>query len=148
VIEKLKDKNFVRAFGLMSPKEQEYLREVGKENLLVLYGIPNKNGGVYWKKSEHNPDVYPALTYAIKPGYKPGPEPVPVDLEIVEGKDGFLGVYNKEPIPMTNFPFVHIHCLLSLPNFKGFYIKGSDNVEVEPQWVARHDNVIARFRSA
>ena len=146
MIEKLKDKNFVRAFGLMEktlPGSQECLKKVGIRNCFV-YCVQNE-----WRSIDIDGVTFDTTrTYAIKPGYKPGPEPVPVDLEIVEGKDGFLGVYNKEPIPMTNFPFVHIHCLLSLPNFKGFYIKGSDNVEVEPQWVARHDNVIARFRSA
>ena len=74
LIEKLKDKKYVRAFGLMTPKEREYLREVGKENLLVLYGLPHENGSVYWKENEHNPDNYPALTYAINPDYQPEPE--------------------------------------------------------------------------
>jgi hypothetical protein len=140
VIEKLKDKKYVRAFGLMSPEEQELLRKANTSNCLFY------NPGGNWLTIRCDMDFDRDRTYAIKPDYQPEPEYV--DLEIVEGKDGFLGVYNKEPIPMTNFPFVHIHCLLSLPNFKGFYIKGSDNVEVEPQWVARHDNVIARFRSA
>jgi len=72
LIEKLKDKDYVRAFGLMKPEEQEVLESVGWQNRLVY--ILNKwrtdSGKIKGNERED-------LTYAIKPDYQPEPEPEP-----------------------------------------------------------------------
>jgi len=69
IIEKLKDKDYVRAFGLMKPEEQEVLESVGWQNRLVY--ILNKwrtdSGKIKGNERED-------LTYAIKPDYQPEPE--------------------------------------------------------------------------
>ena len=146
MIEKLKDKDYVRAFGLMKPEEQECLKKVRKENCVIF----NDTWALPYQLCQPFENRF---TYAIKPDYQPEPEFV--DLEIVEGKDGFLGVYNKEPIPMTNFPFVHLHCLPSLPNFEGFYMPDpviTDGHEylfigTVARNIAEGKKVYARFRS-
>ena len=38
MIKKLKDENDVRAFGRMTPEEQECFRKVGKKNCLCFHG--------------------------------------------------------------------------------------------------------------
>ena len=151
LIEKLKDKKYVRVFGLMTPKEREYLREVGKENLLVLYGLPHENGSVYWKENEHNPDNYPALTYAINPDYQPEPEFV--DLEIF-ALDGWLMVQRDSNCEFLPYLQTHLHCLPSLPNFEGFYMPDpviTDGHEylfigTVARNIAKGKKVFARFR--
>jgi len=64
LIEKLK-KNKI-AFGLLSPEEQECLKEVGLANLIVYshLGWRNTTGGTFFNTN----------IYAIKPDYQPEPE--------------------------------------------------------------------------
>lgn len=110
--EKLKDKNYVRAFGLMEPEEQECFKKVGKRNCLSYTNI-----GWSTTKVVAFSDY---ITYAIKTDYQPEPEYV--DLEIVLGKTLFLGVEFDDCLNL-NVPhkFVNLHCLPSLPNFECFW---------------------------
>jgi len=115
IIEKLKDKNYVRPFGLMTPEEQECFRKVGIKSCETY-------NQAYWQQAvggcmfEYDQDC----TYAIKPDYQPEPEYV--DWEIVKGNDNFLGIhrriFNDPPIP---FSFTHLHCVPSLSGFNCFW---------------------------
>jgi len=140
MIEKLKNKKYVRAFGLMKPEEQECFKKAGKVNCShyngdewdpVCLGLFNRNS-----------------TYAIKPDYKPEPEYK--DIEITQ-QGNWLGITRPWAWDYSRFPFdfTHLHCLPSLPNFEGFYLTSGDKqTEVRPEWVSRHfPNVIARFRT-
>jgi len=108
LIKKLKDKTYVRAFGLMTPEEQECLKKVGKDNCLIFTANSNWKAG-NWLCLEFSR----GLTYAIKPDYQPEPEFV--DLEIVED-DGRLGVYQPE-----SGQFIPLHCLPSRTGFEKFW---------------------------
>lgn len=151
IIEKLKDKEYVRAFGLMTPEEQEILRRVGWKNRLQLatnYNYENKFFYEEWiddcdkiqNKGRHH------LTFAIKPDYQPEPEYV--DLEIV-ALGGFLGIKsgNTDIFP---FPFTHLHCLPSLPTFEFLHSPG-ETFKITFWQVATKINegkkVYARFRT-
>ena len=72
MIEKLKDKNYVRAFGLMTPEEQECFRKVGKKNCLCFHGAQwgEGMGDLY----NGNDCFNYRFTYAIKPDYQFEPE--------------------------------------------------------------------------
>ena len=69
LIEKLKDKNYVRAFGLMTDEERDVYKKVGSNNCLEYGGNNWKNafggdGRVFdWR-----------FEYVIKPDYRPEPE--------------------------------------------------------------------------
>lgn len=139
LIEKLKDKTYVRAFGLMPPEEQEYFRKAGKKNCVASdqsWFAPVVDGS----------DFFPEGTYAIRPDYRPEKEYV--DYEI-SSRDGWLQAY--APVN-KNVLLLQIHKLPSLPNFEGFW---RDNNGAE--WnlpitnVANNINeghkVFARFRS-
>ena len=69
LIDRLKNKNYVRAFGLMKPEEQDVLESVGWMNRLVY--IPKKwypdGDKIKYRERTH-------LTFCIKPGYQPEPE--------------------------------------------------------------------------
>ena len=118
MIEKLKDKTFVRAFGLMEetlPGSQAVYRKVGKKNCIVYGG---KERG--WWRTAVAEGFDDLCTYAICQSYQPEPEYV--DLEIVKGNDNFLGIhrriFNDPPIP---FSFTHLHCVPSLSGFNCFW---------------------------
>ena len=68
LIEKLKNKNYVRAFGLMTPEEQECLISVGKINCM-WYSMHK------WQDASDTSGFFDDFTYAIKPDYQPEPEP-------------------------------------------------------------------------
>ena len=138
LIERLKDKKYVRAFGLMKNEERECFRKVGYDNCLRYVAKDS------WTKSSTHDLFSNITTYAIKPDYQPEPEYV--DLEITEEK-GLLGVRAGFHCVTLIYEFTHLHCLPSLPNFEGFYLKDSADVEVRPEWVSRHHpNVKAKFR--
>ena len=146
MIEKLKDKDYVRAFGRMKPEEQECFKKVGAINCL-FYNYHGK-----WEVlTEDKANFMNCNTYAIKPEYQPEPEFV--DLEIVEIKDtndiNWLVVVKKDGRHgFLPYILTHLHCLSSLPGFAGFYLKDSKEVQVDFGWVARYfPNVIARFRT-
>ncbi len=111
LIEKLKDKNYVRAFGLMSKEEQEVYRKVGRYNCIFFNGDNST-----WEN--YGQVFFNGTTYAIKPDYQPEPEYV--DLEIVE-ENGWLGIAAIGYENLVTYPFTHLHCLPSLPNFHCFW---------------------------
>jgi len=105
LIKRLKDKNYVRAFGLMLLEEQECFRKVGKENCLHFdcsWIVPT---ATHW---------FPASTYAIKPDYQPEPEYRDWVI-IYHSVSGFLGCSMSRG-------WMNLHELPSLPNFEGFYM--------------------------
>ena len=141
LIEKLKDKNYVRAFGLMTPEEQECYKKAGKKNC-VAYGINlwgNTNECKYF-------DNY--LTYAIKPDYQPEEEFVDYEIEMCEG--GFLGVHKKfDDNRVLPHEQTYLFCLPSLPNFEGFIEKSVDGtlaIENVARYIDEGKKVYARFR--
>ena len=151
LIEKLKDKNYVRAFGLMKPEEQKCLEEAnGKNGVIVLL-----NSG--WEPGNMAFDC-PHLTYCIKPDYKP--EFVDYLIEVCDGEDGdesdlksFLGVKHKlDNNPILPREHTYLYALSSLPNFEGFYNKKTDGETRENiTWIAtlisEGKKIYARFRN-
>ena len=106
IIKRLKDKNYVRAFGLMSPEEQACFREVGEDNCLYYSsGIPD------WQIPAGFAN---GTTYAIKPDYQPEPEYRDWVI-IYHSVSGFLGCSMSRG-------WMNLHELPSLPNFEGFYM--------------------------
>jgi hypothetical protein len=75
LIEKLKDKNYVRAFGLMKPEEQKILDNAGFVNRLVFKSAVWADDFDRIDKERHE------YTFALKPGYQP--EPVYIDIPIM-----------------------------------------------------------------
>ena len=147
LIEKLKDKTYVRAFGLMTPEEQKCFREVGSKNRLVLLHTGwEEDTGYIGEQQQRGPSF--SYTYAIKPDYQPELEHV--DVKITRD-GGYLCVYREDLIITKEnclLSFIPVGHLTSLPNFHGFYLMDHDKVEVQPAWVARYyPNVIARFRA-
>ena len=151
LIEKLKDKTYIRAFGLLSLEEQECLRKVNKDRAIILYNHPGE-----WQSSSHWNFSNPSLTYAIKPDYQPEPEPEPefVDLEIVKHSQGtveqtwWLGVWKYSDLEEHKFLpylFTHLHCLPSLPNFQGFFV-GDMRIRCEEVSTHMEGKPYARFR--
>ena len=113
LIEKLKDKNYVRAFGLMTPDEQECFKKVGKENCPRYNGTSWIVTNCYFTNDS---------TYCIKPDYQPEFEFV--DLEIKEENAGYLFVKYDNKLPYCfshNNNILPIHCLPSLPKFEYFW---------------------------
>lgn len=71
LIEKLKDKNYVREFGRMSKEEQECYEQVGRNNCHVyLEDGWNVEQRESWKLHGFSKDY----SYAINPNYQPEPE--------------------------------------------------------------------------
>ena len=139
LIEKLKDRNYVRPFGLMTPEEQECYKKVGKRNCLSFTNIG-------WSSILiHQFSDY--ITYVIKPDYQPEREFV--DLEVVEEKN-CLGVRGtKELSAYFTQSFTTLDCLMSLSNFRKFcYEGGIDNLYVEDiaTLIYEGKQVYARFR--
>ncbi len=145
IIKRLQDKNYVRAFGLMSAEEQRCFRKVGKKNCLFV-----SNMEIGWKQSPESGEFCFGVTYAINPDYQPEPEPEFVDYEIELLGGEWLGIKIDKRIkwPSGIYFSCRSTCLPGLEKFEGFYLKDSRDraVEVRPEWVARnHPNVIARF---
>ena len=148
LIEKLKDKNYVRVFGLMTPEEQECFMKVGKKNCL-FYSLGGWNIG----DNEFFVDI---TTYAIKPDYQSEPEFV--DLEIIKYSQGtveqswWLGVWKYSDLEEHKFLphlFTHLHILPSLPNFEGFkeeHVEGTLAIERIARYIHEGKKVFARFR--
>jgi len=140
LINKLKDKNYVRAFGLMTPEEQECFNEIGMKNC-EIYRYSK------WNQAVHN-IFHTDSTYRIKPDYQPEPEFV--DLEIVEYVE-WLGVWNTPESLFLPHQFTHIHGIPSMPNFEGFWVNTkSTPASIDYISQIRHSGkkVFARFRKA
>ena len=157
MIEKLKDKDYVRAFGLMKPEEQECLRKAGYKNCQKYQGQTGLKD--FWQREEYfnNTD-----TYRIKPDYQPEPEFVDYLIEVCDGEDGdesdlksFLGVKHKlDNNPILPREHTYLYALPSLPNFECFWYDDIDRgreLPVAYQDVAnridKKDTVFARFRT-
>ena len=142
LIEKLQDKTYVRAFGLMSAEEQECFRKAEIKNCTIYGGTCGLSGAV-WRKSASSlfQDDY---TYAIN-DYQPGPEFV--DLEIVKLGCNCLGVNSSDIVPES---FRLLYCLPSLPNFELFWYKDTNTIRIDFDVVAKRiiegKKVYARFR--
>ena len=128
LIEKLKDKNYVRAFGLMTPEEQECIEKVGLQNCLALCQPLRAPGPhiVNWVSGEITGNLKGGTTYVIKPDYQPDPEFV--DVEITQ-QGSWLGITRPWAEDYSRFPydFTNLYCLPSLPSFEEFryHSKGS-----------------------
>ena len=132
LIEKLKIKYYVRAFGLMLPEEQECFKEVGERNCLFYTNLNQ------WSGQEHG--FANSVTYAIKPDYQPEPEFQ--DVEITR-QGNWLGITRPwaEDYPHFPFDFTHLHCLPSLPKFKDFwYVTEQGN-----NWYFTNDGQVATY---
>ena len=155
MIEKLKDKSYVRAFGLMSEEEQKVFEQTGRPNCL-FYSNDNK-----WETLNKSYDeFYNEMTYAIRPDYQPAFEDLEIeeDIGIIIGTlcPRMLGCYY--PTKTGDLPretFVKISDLPSLPDFDGFYEEANDLKEglkmgLDIELVARKHyegkKVFARFR--
>ena len=142
LIEKLKDKDYVRAFGLMKTEEQECLKKAGKKNCLFY-------GSSEWEPKEADETFCVWQTYAIKPDYQPEPEFVDYEIEMCEG--GFLGVHKKfDDNRVLPHEQTYLFCLPSLPNFEGFIEKGVGGtlaIERVARYIDEGKKVYARFRS-
>ena len=151
-IERLKNKNYVRAFGLMSKEEQEVLEKAGGSNCLVF-------DGKYWFSMNHystDKKFHTDRTYAIISDYQPEPEYV--DLEIVKHTEvsnepfWWLGVWKNadgKRYDFLPFEFTHLHCLPSLPGFVGFTeedMLGCLVIEKVASKISEGKTVFARFR--
>lgn len=120
LVEKLKDKNYVRAFGLMTPEERETYRNAGKINCLIYSGV------LEWSKAVETSVFNEHRTYAIKPDYQPEPEYE--DFEVVKQIGHFNNLACTELLGCeVNIKgqkyFVKISDLPSLPNFECFWNK-------------------------
>ena len=143
LIEKLKDKNYVRAFGLMTPEEQECFRKAEKKNCLWYHG----NGKICWSGNTLSINTFdPQTTYAIKRDYQLEPETEFVDIEIKKRDsqlNEWLGIFDKDSPFELPHHFTHLHCLPSLPNFeKFFYAQGVTEHHISFECIA---NIISQF---
>lgn len=116
LVEKLKNKDYVREFGRMSEEERELYKKVGARNC-VRYG--SVHGICGW----HNAfDFYERFSYAIKSDYQPEPEYEDVEIQnwVAFGKLGYLDTkLNK---------FFSLHEIPSMPNFECFINKEDGKV--------------------
>ena len=149
LIEKLKIKYYVRAFGLMLPEEQECFKKVGIKNC-IIYGRMCGKQGAEWRDT--TAELQGDFTYAIKPDYQPEPEFQ--DVEIIQ-QGNWLGITRPWAEDYSRFPFdfTHLHCLPSLPGFRGFWHKGlndsfigGDHYEEIAEMIDEKTKVYARFR--
>jgi hypothetical protein len=144
LIKKLQDKSYVRAFGLMSPEEQQILATAKYKNRFVfISGWVDDFDGVGGRDE---------FTFALKPDYQPEPEYV--DLEIKQ-EGHRLAVHSVHPFPVHYYHFMPhnftpLHCLPSLPNFEGFWVN-SPSTPCSFEYISRtirngKKTVYARFR--
>lgn len=140
LIEKLKDKNYVRTFGLMTPEEKECYKKATLSNCLVF-------ANVEWYQAFGNGlrqfDVN--YTYAIKPDYQP-------ELEFIKCKieeyDGYIGIWTENTLLKFPHNFIHLHCVPSMPQFDHF--ETETKLEISTEDVSRlikNKIVYAVFRS-
>ena len=141
LIEKLQDKTYVRAFGLMTREEQACFEKVGKKNCLY-YSVAGWDGA--------ETDFFVNIsTYAIKPDYQPEPEYWDCEIErigrllMVRPLDG-MGDILTGPTA--------IHKLPSLPDFHSFWHIFEDeefdlNIVHVSSEIDVGNKVYARFRT-
>ncbi|KKN77668.1 hypothetical protein LCGC14_0357930 [marine sediment metagenome] len=79
LIEKLKKPELAQAFGLLTDEERAILRQADKANCIVF---TNQND---WFVALEAMDWIPTHTYILKPGYKPEPEYLIIEVGIKNG---------------------------------------------------------------
>lgn len=104
LVEKLKNKDYVREFGRMSEEERELYKKVGARNCVRYSSVLSICG---WYDAF---DFCERFSYAIKSDYQPEPEYE--DVEIVN--TGRLGIYTPKG------RWTNLHEIPSMPNFRGF----------------------------
>jgi len=126
-------------FGDMSQDIQQCLRDVGRENRECLEADYIR---VWWARDKSDYLLYNNI-YRIKPDYQPKPEYV--DLPVVSDMQKWLGVKIPNRFP---YPFVHLHCLPSLPYFVAFRTEHDKCVQLGDvaTLLAGGHEVFARFR--
>ena len=137
LIEKLKDKDYVRAFGVMKPEEQECLKKVRKVNCVIF----NDTWALPYQLCQPFENRF---TYAIKPDY----QPEFVDLEIHETEDSRYAELRSLHADYKGYS-LDIADLVSLPDFVGFHYDEETAVGLEDvaNLMDKKDTVYARFRS-
>lgn len=132
LVEKLKNKDYVREFSRMSKEERELYKKVGARNCVRYSSVLGTCG---WYDAF---DFYEQFSYAIKPDYQAEPEYE--DVEIKQSEPfGVLGI-------TIDGQFHALHEIPSMPNFRGFISCG---VEIPMEEVAgaldQKTKVIARM---
>ena len=123
-----------RIFADMTPAEQACLKAMG-QNLECL------GSDMIWYAKEGR--LFDNSVYRIKSNYQPQPEYVDYPVATFEsGGERWLGIFRG-----TVNAWTHLHCLPSLPGFRGFldelniWIEGDKVAEC----IANGSKVIARF---
>lgn len=146
LIEKLKDKDQAKALGRHSQDTREIFEKAGPKNCLC-YTMAG------WKQPTQ---FFMQLEYILKPDYQPEPEYVDLEitntgrwLGVVIGIGDALNLSDDNSIPY--YPFIRLHCLVSLPNFEYFWLKTqASDITISFERVAKKRSegkkVYARFR--
>ena len=136
LIEKLKDNDAHRIFADMTPEEQACLKAMG-QNLECL------GSDMIWYAKEGR--LFDNSVYRIKSNYQPQPEYMDYPVATFEsGGERWLGIFRG-----TVNAWTHLHCLPSLPGFRGFldelniWIEGDKVAEC----IANGSKVIVRFEN-
>jgi hypothetical protein len=132
LVEKLKNKDYVREFGRMSEEERELYKKVGARNCVRYSSVLSICG---WYDAF---DFCERFSYAIKSDYQPEPEYE--DVEIVN--TGRLGIYTPKG------RWTNLHEIPSMPNFD-IFVYGMNHAECKYQNIAKEirsgKKVMARF---
>ena len=115
LIKRLKDKNYVRAFGLMTPEEKGCFEKVGWDNCIYFANTGSWVTTILARSRTFSQSD----TYAIKPDYKPAPEYWDCEIERIGRLLMARPQYGMGDI-LTG-P-TSIHKLPSLPNFHEFWL--------------------------
>jgi len=142
LIEKLKDKTYVRAFGLMTPEERECLMKIGRANCEYYTNTYNwTTTNTYNWTTIGNRDFSQSVTYAIKPDYQPESEFVDLEIKIIDN-GRHLGVNTQGKLHF-NYGVVCLYELSSLPNFFDFWYK----TEKGDKWCFTNNGLVATYRA-
>ena len=132
LIKKLKDKNYVRAFGLMSDEEQECFKKIKEKNCIKYNGCAGRDAVWMQAYSFCSTD-----TYAIKPDYETDPDYE--DFEIKTFSTKRLGIsYRQKCFSNPNSIMIPLHELPSLPNFEEFWTNSGDSERLRRLLLAEH----------
>ena len=138
LIEKLKDNDAHRIFADMTDDERECMVKVGYKNCQVLTEYMS------WRDISYpGGRLMGNSVYRIKSNYQPEPEYVDYPVATFEsGGERWLGIFRG-----TVNAWTHLHCLPSLPGFRGFLDANGGTLQIT--WIAerisRGQKVIARF---
>jgi len=140
LIERLKDNKIHAIFDDLKPEANACLREVGFENCEWLT-CSGDGDGLLWMQTEEG-SFLPHLCYRIQANYQPKQEYV--DLPVVSDMQ-WLGVKIPNRLP---YPFVHLHCLPSLPYFANFCTPSGEYVNLADvaTFMSEDKDILVRFR--